>query len=344
MTETDARLLEVRQWLAHLDLPGLQPASLRPASADASFRRYFRIDAQAGSFIIMDAPPAQEDVAPFIHAATVLAQAGVAVPTIHAADTKRGFLLLTDFGSTTMLARLNAQPESAKALYAAASEQLVRLQSGSQTGVFPAYDRQRLMTELRLFDQWYLARHRNYPLSDQQHQALDGVYEALLGNNLAQPAVFVHRDWHSRNLMVLESPTGDLTGLGVIDFQDALYGPVTYDLVSLLRDAYVQWSEEQVIDWAVRHWQAARSAGIAVHPDFGDFYRDFEWMGLQRHLKVLGIFARLAIRDNKPAYLEDMPRVLHYVVQTAARYREFAPLFALLQAIEGRPLRSALTF
>ncbi len=344
MTEPDLRLTALTRWITGLDIHGADPGSLRPASSDASFRRYFRLDTSGGSRIVMDAPPPAEDTAPFIHAASVLAAAGVEVPEILASDTEQGFLLLSDLGSTTFLTRLQARPQDADALYAAASRQLVRLQVASAPGVFDDYDRARLLAELRLFDQWYLQAHRRAELSAPQQQSLLALYDVLLANNLAQPRVFVHRDWHSRNLMILGAASDAAPEIAVLDFQDALYGPITYDLVSLLRDAYVDWPEERVLDWAVRHWEASRAAGLPVHHDFGDFYRDFEWMGLQRHLKVLGIFARLALRDQKPVYIDDMPRVLAYVLAVSRRYREFAPLFALLRRIEGEPLKAAFTF
>lgn len=353
MTESDnrqdERLSELKTWLATLSLPGgCRIDTIRPASSDASFRRYFRVDTDgAASLIVMDAPPPQEDCAPFVHAAQVLHEAGVSVPQIIAQDLARGFLVLSDLGDTTMLARLEDQPGQADKLYRAACAQLIALQQPSRPGVFPAYDREILLRELRLFDDWYLGTHLQVSLSDAEKNALTALYELIIENNLAQPRVFVHRDWHSRNLMVLDDAPGVAPGtpaLAVIDFQDALYGPVTYDLVSLLRDAYIDWPEEQQIDWAARYWDAARSARVPVQADFGDFYRDLEWMGMQRHLKVLGIFARLACRDGKTGYLGDMPRVLAYVLAAARRYREFAPLLSLLRRLDGVEEKAAFTF
>lgn len=349
MTESDDRLDELKNWLAGLSLPDeCRIDTIRPASSDASFRRYFRVDTTgAGSLIVMDAPPPHEDCAPFVHAARVLHEAGVNVPQIIAQDLPRGFLVLSDLGDTTMLARMQAQPDQADKLYRAASAELIALQQASRPGVFPAYDHEILLRELRLFDQWYLGTHLQVSLSEAENKALTALYEQIIENNLAQPRVFVHRDWHSRNLMVTDTAPGAGSGgpaLAVIDFQDALYGPVTYDLVSLLRDAYIDWSEEQQIDWAARYWDAARSAGVPVQPDFGDFYRDLEWMGMQRHLKVLGIFARLACRDGKTGYLGDMPRVLVYVLAVARRYREFAPLLSLLRRLDGVEEKAAFTF
>lgn len=359
MTESDSRLTELKKWLALAELPvPIDIDSIRPASSDASFRRYFRVDAlkepaghahnnrsNATSLVVMDAPPSQENCTPFVFAASVLAAAGVTVPAIHAADIDRGFLAMSDLGSTTMLQRLTEQPDQADNLYRAASAQLITLQQASTGGVFAPYDRQTLLTELRLFDQWYLTKHLNATLSEADEKTLFDAYEAILDNNLAQSSVFIHRDWHSRNLMVLpEQPSETLPALAVIDFQDALYGPVTYDLVSLLRDAYIDWPEDQQIDWAVRYWDAARIAGVPVPADFGDFYRDFEWMGMQRHLKVLGIFARLAWRDGKKAYIDDMPRVRAYIVAIGRRYRELAPLVVLMNKLGGVTEQSRLTF
>lgn len=308
----------------------LPPDSIRPASSDASFRRYFRIDTDPsgpGTVIAMDAPPDKEDCQPFIHAAQVLGQAGVNTPTIHLADPGQGFLLLADFGNQTLLDELQNNPGVANDRYLQAGRELVTLQKGSRPDVFANYDHPTLLRELRLFDQWYLSRHIGMQLPDAQMQKLADIYELIIASNLSQPSVFVHRDYHSRNLMV----TSEQSALGVIDFQDALYGPITYDLVSLLRDAYIQWPEEQVLDWSIRYWERAREASLPVDADFGQFYRDFEWMGLQRHLKVLGIFARLNYRDGKSNYLKDLPLVLDYVTKVAARFTQLTPLVRILE-------------
>ena len=338
----DTRLDLLRTWLAALQPSlGLRPDSLRPASNDASFRRYFRIDAapdRGGSLIAMDAPPPMEDCRPFVHAADVLARSGVSVPAVLAADLDRGFLLLEDFGSVTYLSRLD--PAGAPSLYADASRALVALQRASTADAFPAYDRTLLMRELRLFPDWYVARHKGVTLTVSEAAVLDAACEVLLANVLAQPRVHVHRDFHSRNLMVLPGARNP----GILDFQDAVHGPITYDLVSLLRDAYVQWDEEQVLDWAIRYWERARAAGLPVSTDFAEFYRDFEWMGLQRHLKVLGIFARLHHRDGKDGYLADLPRVLGYVRHVVGRYNAFGPLAHLIDRIEGRGAGVGYTF
>ena len=340
-TETDARLAQLLSWLARLPREhGIDPATARPASNDASFRRYFRVDATgaAGSLIAMDAPPPMEDCRPFVHAARVLAQAGMHVPRVLEADLDQGFLLLDDFGDRTFLDALDER--SADTLYADASRSLIALQSASREGVFPEYDRELLRRELMLYPEWYVARHKGATLSASESEVLERAFEALLENNLAQPRVYVHRDYHSRNLMLLDGEANP----GVLDFQDAVRGPLTYDLVSLLRDAYLDWPEERVIDWAVRHWERARKARLPVPADFSEFYRDFEWMGLQRHLKVLGIFARLCHRDGKARYVDDMPRVLGYVVKTASRYNAFSGLLKLVERLEGREAAVGYTF
>lgn len=343
----DVRLAELRAWLASIE-PAQRLAldSIRPASDDASFRRYFRIDAAsagAPSLIAMDAPPPMEDCRPFVHAARVFAAAGVSVPTVLAADVERGFLLLDDFGSTTYLSQLASG--DADALYRDAIDALLALQAASRPAVFPDYDRALLERELNLYPDWYLARHRGVAPEPGVRATLSTAFERLLANNLAQGRVYVHRDYHSRNLMVLEGAANP----GILDFQDAVHGPVTYDLVSLLRDAYVAWPEERQLDWAARYWEGARRRKLPVAAAFDDFYRDFEWMGLQRHLKVLGIFARLYYRDGKDRYLADMPLVLDYALRAARRYAEFDALTRLMEDVERQagasPARaSGLTF
>ncbi len=322
----------------------LRPETLASASADASFRRYLRIARTDGStLVLMDAPPGLEDLGPFLHVREAFAACGVRVPVIVHADPAAGFVLLEDFGSTHFLAALDAR--TAPRLYGAATEALVQLQRGTRPGVLPPYDEALLRRELELFRDWYCGEHLGVSLTERQHKMLDQCFAALIANNLAQPQVYVHRDYHSRNLMLLGDPAGagDL-GPGILDFQDAVLGPITYDLVSLLRDAYIAWEEDQVLDWAVRYWQQARAAGLPVDADFGHFYRDFEWMGLQRHLKVLGIFARLKHRDGKDGYLKDMPLVLHYTRQCAQRYSAFAGLVELLDALEGAAPHVGYTF
>ena len=334
----DLRQTQIVEWLTTLSAIPTLPATLRPASADASFRRYFRLDAVDGkTLIVMDAPPPQEDVKPFIEIAGLFAGIGLSVPEILAQDVERGFLLLSDLGSTTYLQQLNA--DSAPKLYMDAIDALVLLQTKSQPGVLPEYDRAFLLRELQIFPEWYLGKHLKASLSDQQTSDLNKVFDAILANNLAQPQVFIHRDYHSRNLMVL--PNGNP---GVLDFQGALFGPITYDIVSLLRDVYIQWDEAQVLDWAIRYWERAKRAGLPVNPDIDVFYRDFEYMGLQRHLKILGLFARLYHRDGKEAYLKDIPLVMEYTRKTALRYRELIPLVRLLDKLEDKAVQVGYTF
>lgn len=308
------------------------------ASDDASFRRYFRIcraEAQP-SLIAMDAPPEKEDCRPFVHVAGVFAEAGVHVPAIHAQDLEQGFLLLSDLGDTPYLDVLDSG--NADRLYGDALDALLRIQLASRPGTLPDYSRELLERELHLFPDWYVARQLERELDARQREALEQIFSKLLANNLGQPRVFVHRDYHSRNLMLCDPCPG------ILDFQDAVYGPITYDLVSLLRDAYIDWEEERVIDWAIRYWDMARGAGLPVAGDFADFYRDFEWMGVQRQLKVLGIFARLFHRDGKDGYLKDQPRVMSYLRRSCERYRELAPLARLLDELEKRETQTRYTF
>ena len=304
------------------------PLSLEPASADASFRRYFRVDCGDRMLIAMDAPPAHEDCRPFVKVARLMAEAGLNVPQVIAEDLENGFLLLSDLGNSGYLQALNA--ESAPRLFADATDALIRWQLASRPGVLPPYDEALLRRELELFPEWYLQRHRGVTLTTAQRRTLDAVFDAVIQSNLAQPQVYVHRDYMPRNLMVCTPNPG------VLDFQDAVFGPITYDVVSLFKDAFISWDEEQVLDWTVRYWEKAKRAGLPVDADFGAFYRDFEWMGLQRHLKVLGIFARLNYRDGKGAYLEDTPRFIAYVRAVAVRYSALAPLLALLDDVEGK--------
>ena len=315
--------------------------TLEPASADASFRRYFRVTHPDGrTQIVMDAPPEHEDCRPFLKIAKLFHEAGVHVPEVHAENLTLGFLLLSDLGHTTYLNVLNEG--TAPKLYRHANAALVDLQRASRPGILPEYDRELLSRELQLFPDWYIARHLGLSLDARQETALREVFEKILANNLAQPQVYVHRDYHSRNLMV----SGDdyPANPGILDFQDAVYGPITYDLVSLYRDAYIQWEEEQELDFVIRYWEMARKAGLAVHADFHDFYRDYEWMGAQRQIKVLGIFARLYHRDGKDGYLKDMPRVMSYLRKTCERYVELRPLARLLDQLESKPAEVAYTF
>ena len=318
------RLTALERWLG-AQLPGV-PIALSPASEDASFRRYFRARLADGrSYVAMDAPPEKEDCGPYLRVAALFAAAGVHVPQVLAQDPAAGFLLLEDLGGTTYLEHLSEA--SADELYAAATDALIRIQAASRPGSLPEYGRALLERELRLFPDWYLARELRRELPPKESQTLEAAFGAILANNLAQPKVFVHRDYHSRNLMVCRPLPG------ILDFQDAVYGPITYDLVSLFRDAYVRWDEERVLDWVVRYWEKARGAGLPVDRDFAAFYRDFEWMGVQRQIKVVGIFARLFHRDGKDRYLADVPLVLDYLLSACRRYRELAPLARLLEGL-----------
>jgi hypothetical protein len=334
----DSRLLALERWLtAQLQGAGF---TLAPASADASFRRYFRAQLADGrSFIAMDAPPEKEDCAPFVRVAALLRAADVNAPQVLAQDLAQGFLLLTDLGRTTYLDALvdGRTAGNAAGLFADATDALIRWQLATRPGELPPYDEVLLRREMGLFPEWYARRHLGATLSAAQDAALEDVATLLARSALAQPRVYVHRDYMPRNLMLCEPNPG------VLDFQDAVEGPISYDIVSLLRDAYISWDEEQVLDWTVRYWEKARRARLPVAPDFADFWRDFEWMGLQRHLKVLGIFARLTYRDGKAKYLEDTPRFIGYARTVAGRYAALKPLARLLDELEGRPQRAAHT-
>ena len=336
----DARLHALARWLQTLP-PALavNPESLRPASADASFRRYFRLDAagaSSGTAIAMDAPPPQEDTTAFVRVAALMRNAGLNVPEVLAQDAEQGFLLLSDLGTTTFLDALDEA--NADRLFGAAAEALLRWQQATRAGLLPPYDEALLRRELDLFPQWYLARHLNLELTAARRQMLEALFAQLVDACLAQPRVFVHRDFMPRNLMISDPNPG------VLDFQDAVVGPITYDLVSLFRDAFVSWPEERVLDWTIRWWEKARRAGLPVDADFGEFYRSFEWTGLQRHLKVLGIFARIHYRDGKPRYLADTPRFVAYARAVARRYRPLEPLARLLDEAEGVSVRVGYTF
>ncbi|MDD2544866.1 MAG: phosphotransferase [Burkholderiaceae bacterium] len=337
-----ARHAAFEAWLAPLvPTHHLLPASLRAASADASFRRYLRIDNAAGSsLIVMDAPPDKENCRPFVQVQALMAGAGLNVPQILAWDEATGFMLLSDLGPRTLIEQLRPEtPEAAWAPYLQAVDVLIDWQKASRPGVLPVYDEALLRRELALFPDWYLARHRGVTLDDRQQAILSSAFDAIVAHNLAVPSVFVHRDFMTRNLM---APVQEGGPLGVLDFQDAVYGPITYDIASLLRDAFISWEEEFTIDITVRYWEKARKAGLlgaqsasGWGDDFGEFYRAVEWMGLQRHLKVAGIFARLTLRDGKPKYLADAPRFLGYIRATAHRYRQLGPLLQMLDQIEG---------
>ncbi len=308
-------------------------ATVRLASADASFRRYFRIDAGDGAptRIVMDAPPAQENSAPFVQVAKLMTAAGLTAPQVLEWDEAHGFLLLDDLGRQTMLDVIDpTDAEAARPLYMQAVDALIGWQLASRPDVLPPYDRALLERELALFPQWYIAQHRGMRVEGLLQQRLERAFKAIVDSNLAAARVYVHRDFMPRNLMITGGPA-----LGVLDFQDAVHGPITYDIASLMRDAFLSWDEDFVLDITVRYWQQARKAGLPVDEDFGAFYRAVEWMGLQRHLKVAGIFARLTLRDGKPRYLADTPRFIAYIRATAGRYLELTPLLRVIDEIEG---------
>jgi len=337
-----ARERAFQTWLTPLAVQhGLDLSSLRPASADASFRRYLRLDRSAGgSLIVMDAPPDKENCTPFVQVQGLMQQSGLNVPAILDWNQPSGFMLLSDMGSRTLIEVLDpARPQDAELWYRHAVDLLLQWQQASQPDVLPAYDEALLRRELQLFPDWYIAQHCQVTLDDKQQAVLSKAFDQIVAHNLQAPSVYVHRDFMARNLMLPSDPT---QSLAVLDFQDAVYGPVTYDIASLLRDAFLTWEEDFVIDITVRYWEKARRSGLigaksasGWGDDFGEFYRAVEWMGLQRHLKVAGIFARLTLRDGKPKYLADTPRFIHYIRTTCSRYRELAPLLRLVDQIEG---------
>lgn len=322
----DQRKQQLIDWLERL---GQNVESIEPASADASFRRYFRIGSGADSLIAMDAPPAQEDTAPFVRIARRFREIGLNVPQVLEEDREQGFLLLSDLGNRTYLQELN--PQTVERLYGDAMSALTVLQVGTSSDphFLPAYDRQLLQKEMMLFPDWLLEKHLGLELTDEQRQALEQVFELLIANALEQPAVWVHRDYHSRNLMVL--PTHNP---GILDFQDAVTGPVTYDLVSLLRDCYIDWPREQVENWVRGHHRSALDAGLQVTGDSREFQRWFDLMGVQRHLKASGIFARLYHRDGKSGYLADIPRTIGYIASLGESYPDLMPLIKLIDTLD----------
>ena len=338
---TDPRRADAfRTWLAGIaPAQRLLPDTVRLASADASFRRYFRVattDPVAPTRIVMDAPPDKENSDPFVQVAKLMAEAGVLAPTVLEWDRLQGFLLLDDLGRQTMLDVIDpARPDASRPMYDQAIDALIKWQLSSRPGVLPPYDRALLERELALFPEWYIGKHRGVAVEGKLKERLERSFRLIVDSNLASPSVYVHRDFMPRNLMI-----GNGAALGVLDFQDAVYGPISYDIASLLRDAFLSWDEEFVLDITIRYWTAARKAGLPVDEDFGAFYRAVEWMGLQRHLKVAGIFARLTLRDGKPRYLADTPRFIAYIRATASRYMELTPLVRVIDEVEGT---SALT-
>jgi N-acetylmuramate 1-kinase len=336
----------------------LNPSTLSLASADASFRRYLRIQTTSGDTrIIMDAPPDKENCQPFVHVAQLMQQAGLHVPQVLAWDELRGFMLLTDLGQQTMMQYMHTQglvpnhawaqdnPEPFLPLYQQAVDVLLKWQLASKPGVLPAYDDALLSRELQLFPDWYWRAHKGLDCTSPKHsdkaQVLHEAFALIKSRNLASPSVYVHRDFMARNLMVQHNAQGGIT-LGVLDFQDAVYGPITYDIASLMRDAFLTWDEEFVMDVTIRYWEKAKKVGLITNgawgdweSDFGSFYAAVEWMGLQRHLKVAGIFARLSLRDGKPQYLADTPRFIAYIRHACNRYNALRPLLRLVEEVEG---------
>jgi aminoglycoside/choline kinase family phosphotransferase len=342
------RQVAFHQWLAaQVSAHGLLPDTVRAASADASFRRYFRVDTSNGSCIVMDAPPDKENCEPFVRIARLILDAGLYAPRILAWDEPQGFMLLDDIGSQTMIDVINRDdPQANHGLYMRAVDALLTLQQSSRPGVLPAYDEVLLQRELSLFPDWFLTQHRQLQIDSTQREMLDKTFQTIVQRNLAAPNVYVHRDFMPRNLMMPHDATEQR--LGVLDFQDAVYGPITYDIASLMRDAFLTWEEDVVLDVTIRYWERARKLGLMDfenwHNDFGAFYRAVEWMGLQRHLKVAGIFARLTLRDGKPKYLADAPRFINYIRTTASRYSELTPLLRLIDKIEGTEPAISLAF
>jgi len=316
----DARLDQLTQWI-HQESPN---ATIEVASADASFRRYFRVTDAGKTTIAMDAPPELEDCAPFIDITQRLRDAGVHAPEILRQDLALGFLLLEDFGSTPYLDQLNA--DTADKLYGEALDSLINIQQADTAGL-PEYDDALLQTEMRLMPEWFLQKHLDITPSAEQHKTIERIFNVISTAVQQQPQVFVHRDYHSRNLMVLENnPAGNI---GIIDYQDAVLGPITYDLASLLRDCYIQWPNQTIAPWVLGFKQKAEVAGLMQNVPDATFIQWFDYMGLQRHIKVLGIFARLNHRDGKASYLDDLPLTLHYVMEVANKYPLTRPLVEL---------------
>ena len=282
----------------------------------------------------MDAPPDKENCRPFVQVDQLMAQAGLNVPQILAWDEAQGFMLLSDLGGQTMMQVIDKERAGANLpLYLKAVDALVAWQKASRPDVLPPYDEALLRRELELFPDWYLARHRGVAVEGKLRETLDRMFSLIIERNLAWPAVYVHRDFMPRNLMIPGAATEPR--LGVLDFQDAVHGPITYDIASLMRDAFLSWEEDFVLDVTIRYWEKARAAGLPVGDDFGEFYRGVEWMGLQRHLKVAGIFARLTLRDGKPHYLADAPRFIAYIRAACSRYIELKPLLRVVDEVEG---------
>jgi aminoglycoside/choline kinase family phosphotransferase len=318
------RINNLNKWLAsELKIDNPQVVAI---TNDASFRRYFRLTIDGVSYIVMDAPPSKEDCRPFLNIAERLKAINLNVPHVIASDLDQGFLLLTDLGSELYLSALNEQ--QVDQLYGDALKALAHMQIHANSDDLPLYDHQLLHQEMNLFIDWLLNKHVNLALSDIEHKELENCFDLLSSSALSQPQVFVHRDYHSRNLMICKS-----NNPGILDFQDAVKGPITYDLVSLLKDCYITWSKDQITTWAIQHYTRLQQNGLLNNVDETEFLRWFDWMGMQRHLKASGIFARLYHRDGKSGYLKDIPRTLNYIVTITAEYSEFAALHKICKDI-----------
>ncbi|HMC15447.1 MAG TPA: phosphotransferase [Albitalea sp.] len=334
--DDETRRASFEQWLAGVSpRHGLQPQTLCPASSDASFRRYFRLAGNGSSFIVMDAPPAMEDVRPFVHVAELIAASGLHAPQILEQSPEQGFLLISDLGQRLYLGELQSAVTAGddagiRALMRDAIAALVTWQQRVDASTLPPYDEALLRREMQLFPDWCVKREFGVDWNDAQQAQWQVTTDLLVQSALAQSTVAVHRDYMPRNLMVCADRNP-----GILDFQDAVCGPISYDVASLIRDAFISWDEEQELDWAVRYWELARKSGLPVPDDFGLFWRQLEWMGLQRHLKVLGIFCRLKHRDAKPKYSEDLPRFFRYAHRVAVRYNGLGPLAKLLESLLG---------
>lgn len=335
MPDQDVRLQHLKVWLdeqlaklfAEQGWGAVPPATLTSASSDASFRRYFRWEGDGRSFVVMDAPPPQENCKPFVDIAFLLAKSGINVPKIYAEDLERGFLLLNDLGNKTYLDVIDG--ENADALFHDALQALLAFQQLPMVAPLPSYDVALLRRELELFPEWYVKHELGVEFDAAQQQQWQHISELLIDSALAQPKVLVHRDYMPRNLMLSEPNPG------VLDFQDAVYGPVTYDVTCLFKDAFLSWPEERVRGWLESYWQQASALDIPVQADFEDFLRASDLMGVQRHLKVIGIFARICHRDGKPRYLADVPRFFSYIEAVIARRPELAELQALFSSLRA---------
>lgn len=329
---------QLNKWLALVSPTyGLQPETLTYASSDAGFRQYFRIQGTGRSYIIMDCPKEKQSMKEFVKVDEIMMTAGLNVPEIFEVDFEGGFMLLSDLGTKTYLDVLDH--DNADRLMDDATTALVKLQVASKPDVLPPYSAELLRKEINLFTEWFLEKHLHMELSELEKKLLERTFDLIIAKNLSEAKVYVHRDYMPRNLMPesVDNP-------GVLDFQDAVYGPISYDIASLCRDAFISWEEHQIIDWTIRYWDKARKAGLSVPADFGAFWKDVELMGLQRHLKVLGIFCRLSYRDGKDKYIGDLPRFINYVSKTAGRYDALKPLANLMDKIQNKEKQVGYTF